>query len=640
MNKAIAILSSLLILSACGGGGGDASSGSGNPSNGGNGGGGGGGVTVNNSPVLSPIANFSMDENTTTTISLQASDADGDALTFDVSSTGAVTASTSQNSLQITAGEVEENIDVTVSVTVNDGNGGSDSQQFTITVNNIIINTPPSVVLSSEQLELVPQQQEIITATLSDAESARADLDTGISVSDPSVITAGIMGDGNVEVIALSEGTSVITYTVWDEEGLSSTAQVNVTVLPEPDEPNEAPDFTIANEFEGNKVRIYHDRETVLNVIINDPDSSAHYLSMERFEGITGSVSFLNSYNVNNDNRTITIDMNALPINQDEMLFEMELKVIDDSDNEVTKVYELIVEKSDNAAPIFTFSEKEGAFVIVKQNGTTEITYTIEDDDVSKVKIEGIEYWYGDQEKFDVQFDEENSAFTVHTENVEVEDAYGFVIKYSDVSLVGTVNVELMVGATFGEDEQEMLERKHRMVKARESLKEYVHIGVFYSQALENMGVITQQQAEDFIERLDVDDSEEYGYGRFNLYLNNIDYYITIGEFKDEGFKSSYITVLDNLFELAMSMGQEYYAILNEMAGMSLGVLPEITFERELNEYDEVNNYFSRFVGVDLYGEYIDGEWVFDAQYSFMNAIQARMIENASRYIDEDKQGN
>ncbi|GEA08137.1 hypothetical protein KUL42_28980 [Alteromonas sp. KUL42] len=637
MNRAIAILSSLLILSACGGGGGDASSGSGNPSNGGNGG---GGVTVNNAPVLSPIANFSMDENTTTTISLQASDADGDALTFDVSSTAAVTTSTSQNSLQITAGEVEENTDVTVSVTVNDGNGGSDSQQFTITVNNIIINTPPSVVLSSEQLELVPQQQEILTATLSDAESDVADLDTGISVSDPSVLTAGIMGDGNVEVIALSEGTSVITYTVWDEEGLSSTAQVNVTVLPEPDEPNEAPDFTIANEFEGNKVRIYHDRETVLNVIINDPDSSAHYLTMERFEAIAGSESFLNSYLVNNANRTITFDMKALPINQDEMRFEVELKVVDDSDNETTKVYELIVEKSDNAAPIFTFSEKEGAFIIVKQNGTTEITYTIEDDDVSKVKIEGVEYWYGDQEKFDVQLDEENNGFTVHTENVEVEDAYGFAIKYSDVSLVGTVNVELMVGATFGEDEQEMLDRKHRMFKARESIKEYVHIGVFYSQVLENMGVITQQQAEDFIERLDVDDSEEYGYGRFNLYLNNIDYYITIGEFKDEGFKSSYITVLDNLFELAMSMGQEYYAILNEMAGMSLGVLPEITFERELNEYDEVNNYFSRFVGVELYGEYIDDEWVFDAQYSFMNAIQARMIENASRYIDEDKQGN
>ena len=636
MNRAIAILSSLLILSACGGGGGGSSTGSVNPGNGS----GGNPVPANNAPVLSPISSFSMDENTTTTITLVASDADGDALTFEASSDGAITTVISGEKLEITTGEVEANSDVIVSVNVSDGNGGSDSQQFTVTVNNIIINTPPSVVLSVEQLELLPQQQEIITATLSDAENDRADLETGIAVSDPSVITAGIMGDGNLEVTALSEGTSVITYTVWDVEGLSSTAEVNVTVLPEPDEPNQAPDFTIANELEGNTLRTYHDRATVFNIIITDPDSTAHDITLASLDSTFGTLASLNYYEINNANKTITFDFAPIPINLDEIRLQIELSVKDDSDNETIKAYELIVEKSDNAAPIFTFSEKEGAFIIVEQNVTTDITYTIEDDDVSKVKIEGIEYWYGDQDKFDIQLDEENNRFTVHTENVEVEDAYGFTIVYSDVSLVGYVNVELMVGATFGEDEQEMLELQHRMIKARESIKEYVHIGVFYAQVLENTGVITNQQAIDFIERLDVDDSEELGFSRFNLYVSNISYYISIGEFKDEGFKGSYITILNNLFEQAMSVGQERYAILNEMASMSLGVLPEITFEGNVNEYDEENNYFSRFVGVDLYGEYIDDEWVFDAQYSFMNAIQPRMIENASRYIDEDKQGN
>ena len=170
MNKAIAILSSLLILSACGGGGGGSSTGSVNPGNGS----GGNPVPANNAPVLSPISSFSMDENTTTTITLVASDADGDALTFEASSDGAITTVVSGDKLEITTAEVEANSDVIVSVNVSDGNGGSDSQQFTVTVNNIIINTPPSVVLSVEQLELLPQQQEIITATLSDAENDRA----------------------------------------------------------------------------------------------------------------------------------------------------------------------------------------------------------------------------------------------------------------------------------------------------------------------------------------------------------------------------------------------------------------------------------------------------------------------------------
>ena len=82
-------------------------------------------------------------------------------------------------------------------------------------------------------------------------------------------------------------------------------------------------------------------------------------------------------------------------------------------------------------------------------------------------------------------------------------------------------------------------------------------------------------------------------------------------------------------------MGQERYAILNEMAGMSLGVLPEITFEGNANEYDEVNHYFSRFVGNERYGAYVNDEWVFDSKYSFMSAVQERMIENAQRYINE-----
>lgn len=634
MKKLIATLSAVLLITACGGGGGGGNSNPVPPVNSG-GGNGGGGSTTNNAPVLSSFANIEIDENTSTTIAIAASDEDGDALNYSVTAANPITASASGNSLNIAAGEVESDINVTVTVTADDGKGGTDSQQFTVIVKNVIINTPPSVVLSSEQLELVPQQQEIITATLFDAESDVTDLFAGVSVSDTSVITAGIMGDGSVEVTALSEGAATITYLVRDEGGLSSTAEINVTVLPVPDEPNEAPDFTIANELEGNVLQTYHDKTTVFNVLITDPDSTAHYITLSNFDSIIGTIDYLNYYEINDVNKTITFDFAPMARNIDEMRFVMELGVVDDSENKTTKVYELIVEKTDNAVPIFTLNEKEGAFIVVEQNGTTEVTYTIEDDDVSKVEVTGIQYWYGDEEKFDVQLNADTNSFTVTTENVEVQDTYGFVIQYVDVSLVGNVNVELMVGATFGEDEQDMLELQHRMIKARESIKEYLHIGVFYAQVLENIGAITQQQAIDFIERLDVDDSSNLGYSRFNLYINNIDYNISIGEFKDEGFKGSYITVLNNLFEEAMSMGQERFAILNEMADMSLGVLPEITFEQSVNEYDEVNNYYSRFVGNERYGEYINDEWVFNAEFAFMHAVQERMIENAQRYIDE-----
>lgn len=629
MNKnfrnTILVALTTLTLAACGGGGGGSSD------NGGNNGGNNGGGTTNSAPVLTAPSNVTMDENTSRTVTLSASDANGDALTYTASASGAVSTNVSGKTLTLTSSEVDSDTSVQVSVTANDGKGGTDTETFTVTVKNVVINTPPSVVLNPTDIELDVDETEVVAATLSDQESDVNSLTSAVAVSNPSVISAALDSSGNVTVTALDTGVSVVTYTVTDEGGMSSTAEVSVTVI---ETENEAPDFSIVGQSENSdSVTIYHDRETVLNIEIDDPDSDAHYLALERFEAITGDISFLEGYLTNNESKTITLDMKALPTNQDVMVFEMELSLRDDSDNVTVKVFEVVVEKSDNASPIFTFSDRVGAFIVVEQNGTKEFTYTIQDDDVSKVNVTGMQYWYGDQSKFDVQLDTENQKITVTTTGVEVEDSYGFVLQYVDSSLTGNVNVELMVGAEFGADEQEMLDLKNKMIKARESIKEYVYVGAFYSQVLENLGYITEQQAEDFLELLDIDDSDSYAYGRFNLYLNNIDYYISIGEFKDQGFKSSYITVLTNLFELAQTTGRVRYAVVNEMAALSNETLPTVGFESTVNEYDTENNYFSRFVGNTSYGEYVDGEWVFDAEYAFLEAVNAQMIQNALKNI-------
>lgn len=608
---------------------------------GGGGGGGGGssdkgdsdsGTTTNNKPVLTAPANVTMDENTSRTVTLSASDRDNDSLTYTANSTSnSVTTKVVGNKLTLTASEVDSNKEVQVSVKVSDGKA-SDTESFTVTVKDVMVdNTAPSVALNPTSIELETDDSQVVTVTLSDQESSIESLVSEVSVSDMSVVSASLDSTGNVTVTANSAGTAVVTYTVTDEGGLSTSAELAVSVV---EGVNEEPDFSIVGQSENtNEVSIYHDRESVLNVSIIDPDSDEHYLSLTRFEEVTGNIDFINSYHVSNQNKTITFDFKALPTNMDTMVFEMELSVRDDSDNEVSKVYDLIVEKSDNAAPIFTFTEKVGAFVIVEQNGTKEFSYTIQDDNISKVNVTGMQYWYGDQSKFNVQLDTENQKITVTTTGVEVEDSYGFVLQYVDSSLTGNVNVELMVGSTFGADEQEMLDLKNKMIKARESVKEYVYVGAFYSQVLENLGYITEQQAEDFVERLDVDDSESYSYGRFNLYISNIDYYISIGEFKDQGFKSAYKTVINNLFEQAQTTGRTRYAIINEMAALSNETLPVVGFESTVNEYDTENNYFSRFVGNTAYGEYVDGEWVFDSEYAFLEAVNAQMIQNALKNI-------
>ena len=627
----IAVTLTTMFLTACGGGGGGSSSPSPTPS-----------PTnppttpTNSAPVLSSVSDVVMDENSTQTVTLSATDADGDTLTYSASeSSSALQATVSGTTLTLTAGEVTQDTTVTVTARVSDGTA-SDTETFTVDVNNVVVNTAPSVSLNPTTLELEEGQGGSVVATLSDSEDSVTSLQTNVTVDNTSIATV-VETTSGFDVTAVSEGTVTITYTVTDTGGLNDTAQTVVTVVA-PDVENEAPDFTIADQVEGlEQVVIFHNRETVLNVLIDDPDSTAHSLTMTRFEAVQGTTDLVESYFVNSQNKTITFDMKAIPQgNLEQMTFEMELNVTDDSENTTTKVYELFVEKSANASPVFSFSEKVGAFVLVNQNGETEITYTIDDDDASQVDVTGIQYWYGDETKFSVDLDAENQSFTVTTTDVEVGDAYGFVIQYVDVSLSGNVNVELYVKAPFGENEQQMRDLKEEMIKAREAVKEYVYIGRFYSQVLENMGYITQQQAEDFVERLDVDDSSNNQYSIFNLYIGNIEFYIASGDFQDDGFTSSYNTLTRNLLEESLSMGRNRFEIINEMAAISGDLLPEVTFEDTLTTYDETNQFVSRFVGNTAYGEYVDGVWVFDTQFAFMNGVLAQMEENATRIIDSE----
>lgn len=563
-------------------------------------------------------------------LSLSASDTDGDSLTFTAASNGnALTASVTGTTLTLTSSEVTEDTNVEITVTVSDGQD-EDTASFVTTIINVPQNTAPTIEVDTAFLQLAIGETQSVFAVINDAEDGTT-LTSNIDISDAAVVSVTQTSSG-FDVSAINEGNSVISYTVTDSGGLTATAQVSVEVQADENEP---PSFTLNGEQEGNVYQIYHDRESVINVNIIDADSDSHYLSMTRFEATAGTVDVINQYEVNNDNKTIRFDIAALPINLDTMQFEMELQVTDDSDNITTKIYQLVVEKSANSTPLFTFSNTQDAFVLIDQDATTEITYTIDDDDVSKVDVTGVEYWYGDEAKFDIQLDSQNNLFTVTTDGVDIGDTFGFVLKYEDVSLAGTVNIELFVTAPFGEVEQQMRDLKNNMLKAREAVKEYVYVAEFYAQVLENKGYLTRQQAEDFVQAVNVDDTENGEYTTFNLYISLIETYISGGDFQDEGFTGSYITVLNNLFENAQMFSHQRYAIINDMIATYPNVLPQVTFEDEIVEYDTDNHYYSRFVGKDAYGEMVDGVWVFSEQFSFMNALLLNMNENAQKYIDQ-----
>ncbi len=92
-------------------------------------------TTGNTAPVVSPIADISIEENTSTAVTVTASDADGDTLSYQWDLPAGLTLSGSGSNVTIAAAEVTQDTDYSVAVEVSDGTANVTSH-FTITVTN------------------------------------------------------------------------------------------------------------------------------------------------------------------------------------------------------------------------------------------------------------------------------------------------------------------------------------------------------------------------------------------------------------------------------------------------------------------------------------------------------------------------
>ena len=94
---------------------------------------------VNDAPVLATVSDVAFDEDASTSISISASDVDGDDLTFSITGGSEITATLDGSDIVFTASE-NFNGSETFTVTAADSQL-TDSQDITVTVN--AINDPP-----------------------------------------------------------------------------------------------------------------------------------------------------------------------------------------------------------------------------------------------------------------------------------------------------------------------------------------------------------------------------------------------------------------------------------------------------------------------------------------------------------------
>ncbi len=189
-------------------------------------------VDVNAPPIVeNPVEDFVDDNPVTIGQPVEIdfddvfSDPDGDPLSFSAESSDAdaVAVFVSGSTLEIEALASGESL---VTVTADDGRGGSTDEQFTVEV-----NSPPEVVSPIEDIALLPGDpaEEIdLTNVFDDPDGDELSFDA--SSGDPDVISASVE-NGTLVVEAIAERDDDVTVTVTADDGRGGTTESSFDVL-------------------------------------------------------------------------------------------------------------------------------------------------------------------------------------------------------------------------------------------------------------------------------------------------------------------------------------------------------------------------------------------------------------------------
>ncbi|WP_446376697.1 Ig-like domain-containing protein [Coleofasciculus sp. D1-CHI-01] len=312
-------------------------------------------ITVNNineSPTITSNATLNLDENTTLVTTVAATDPDGDIPTFSItggtdSSLFTIDANTGELSFN-NAPNFESPIDTDgnnsydVEITADDGNGGSDSQTLTITVNDI--NESP---LANNDNFSTDEATAFTTANVLDNDN---DPDSSDTISISTLDTTTTLGlvinnddgtfhynpNGQFEFLAVGE-TAIdnFSYTIDDGNGNTDTATVNITINGVNDSPtanddnftiNENSAFTTASfldndsDIDSNDTLTFAsiDTSNTLGTVTLNADNTLTYNPNHAFafltQGETATDSFIYTLDDGNggiDTATVTVTING-----------------------------------------------------------------------------------------------------------------------------------------------------------------------------------------------------------------------------------------------------------------------------------------------------------------------------------------
>jgi len=190
---------------------------------------------VNDAPEITSSSTVSVDENATAVATIDATDVDGDSITFSItggadealfgidSDNGELTLNNAEDFEAPTNADNEYSVEVSAA----DGNGGSDSQTLTVSVDDV--NEAPSA--SDDDVTVDEDTDANILRVLGNDTDPEGD-DLTVSVDSNANNGNASVSNGNLTYTPDTDfvGSDSFTYEVTDEAGNTDTATVNVTV--------------------------------------------------------------------------------------------------------------------------------------------------------------------------------------------------------------------------------------------------------------------------------------------------------------------------------------------------------------------------------------------------------------------------
>ena len=307
-------------------------------------------------------------------------DADGDTLSVTAGSAVSGSVSVSGNNLIYTPNQNFNGID-TVTYTVSDGNGGTDTAQVKVIV--APVNDPPTAVNDSGYS--TPFETAV---TLSDVLANDSDID-GDVISITSVNGSGgqalLNADQTITFTPASgfSGQATVTYVVSDTDGLTATGIATLTVLPSNSAPTAVDDTGVVMEA-GTTIVL----DSILN---NDSDADGDAISIVSATTTVGAVSVSSSTSLS---VSIPIDTTATVVQVTYTIQDTEgqtaeatvtIEVIPDNfapianDDEAVTIYEGEVTPAQNV--LANDTDADGDILSVVSASAASGTVTINPDD-------------------------------------------------------------------------------------------------------------------------------------------------------------------------------------------------------------------------------------------------------------------